>query len=104
MTVNGSVTVWHYDENNETYARTVFEKCWVRHVDKSTREKDGTSISAALTVRIPISDEIGIYKGDYIRIGVSDGDTPIRGQDFTVCEIADNRNGINKHWRLSCER
>lgn len=106
MTTNASITVWHYIEEKETYARSVFEHVSMHRVKKnaaSLNSRSGMRRDNCCKIRIPVTEDIKVYIGDYIRSGIHAGKLPDRLSDMKVKEIADNRRGGVPHWRISCE-
>lgn len=105
MTTNGSITVWHYDEENECYIKKKFDGVSMHNVQKSSSAlgKGTRTKTRVCKIRIPTLLEAGLSLGDYVRIGLSTDDAPERGCDMVITEIADNRRGANPHWRVLCE-
>lgn len=106
MTTNADITVWHYNEEKETYSRSVFEHVSMHSVKKSVASlnaRSGMRRNNSCKIRIPVTKNINVYIGDYIRRGIHAGNIPDRFSDMRVTEIADNRRGGIPHWRISCE-
>ena len=105
MTTNRSITVWHYDDENECYIKKIFSSVSMHNVQKSSTAigKGTRTETRVCKIRIPIMTDAGLCLGDYVRIGASADKAPERGCDMVITEIADNRRGANPHWRVLCE-
>lgn len=105
MTTNGSITVWHYDDVNECYTKKKFDSVSMQNVQKSSSAlgKGTRTETHVCKIRIPTTANVGLYLGDYVRIGLSTDNAPERGCDMVINEITDNRRGANPHWRVLCE-
>ncbi len=103
MTCNGDITVYHYDEETETYIRSYFPEVFKGYTEKLTSEKGGVSSSDIARVRIPTEQDVLIEKNDYVYFGSSDAPSPDKDKCLKVMAIRDNRFGVNPHWRLDLE-
>ena len=103
MTCNGDITVYHYNEETETYKKSYFPRVFKGHTEKLISEKGGVSSSDIARVRIPTKLDIGIEKNDYVYFGSSDAQTPDKEKCLKVMAIRDNRFGANPHWRIDLE-
>ncbi len=107
MTADKIITVWHINDDADGYTREVFCAS-VYTTLKSVSDNGGTKASEGmrksniLKARIPTKDQMPLSIGDYVRVGRHTG-SPIRGKDFKIVELADNRKGANPHWRISAE-
>lgn len=98
---NTAVTVWHYNEESETYVRRVFENAHWYDIDGVSGEKGGKCDDAKATVRI-FSDET-VTAGDYVRRGTFFEDRPDKSQCLLIASIADNRDvPLLSHRKLVC--
>ncbi len=99
MTVNGAVTVWHWNEETEEYAPTVF---YAAHIYNETRTdvSDGGFVHGnTCKVRIPTTSTIDISTDDYIYIGIAEGSIS-KGECLKVVAFCDNRKCTSPHWRI----
>lgn len=103
MTCNGDITVYHYDEENETYRKSYFPEVFKGHTEKLISEKGGIASGNIARVRIPTDEDILIEKNDYVYFGKSDAQTPDKEKCLRVMAIRDNRFGANPHWRIDFE-
>lgn len=103
MLTNKSITVWHIRDDLEGYERQYFPKVSFYGADKMLPADKGFTHHTSYSIRIPTADDVKIYNGDYIRAGKHSDDIPDIGIDLKVMSVSDNRRGINKHWRVTCE-
>lgn len=102
-TVNGTVTIYHYDEASEAYAATQYPKASIYHGTKTVAQ-DGNLISQGFCkIRIPTSERIDISTDDYIYLGLTDAPLD-KSQCLKVIAFGDNRRGSKMlhHWRIEC--
>lgn len=100
-TANGSVTIYHYDEEKEIYLPAHYKKSSIYHGSK-TIAKDGGFVSTGVCkIRIPTSERIDISTDDYIFLGLTN--EPINKEKcLKVNAFGDNRRGTLPHWRIEC--
>ncbi|MCR4692885.1 MAG: hypothetical protein K5664_03295 [Firmicutes bacterium] len=98
MTTDSIITIWHLNEDEESYKRQVFRAFVYKNI-KAVSDKSGMKKDNTVKIRIPTQIDIPLSIGDYVRIG-KHTDSPIRGKDFKIVEFADNRKGANPHWRI----
>ena len=103
LSANGSITVYHFDEESEQYTRqiikgaSVFTKCGAKFSDRG----DGFVYNNKSVIRIWSADLIDITTNDYILIGAGSEELD-RSRCFKVTSVTDNRRGLNKHLKIEC--
>lgn len=101
MITNGSITVYHYDEDSGNYELTVYPKASIYSGKRITVRGSGFVNDSFLRIRVPTDKEILISTDDYVYVGVTDA--PIdKAACLKVMGYGDNRRGILPHWRIEC--
>lgn len=103
MTCNASITVYHLNEENDTYEKRIFPEVFRTYTERVLGEKGGFARSDISRVRIPTSEDISVFVGDYVFFGNSQSDVPDKEICLKVMGVRDNRQGANPHWRLDLE-
>lgn len=104
MQAESTVTIWHFDENEQP-KRKVFKGVYingVKRISKNGIKQKGFFEGTSYSIRIPTIKEIVVCPGDYISIGENFGDYPGTWDSFKILEVADNRRGGQPHWRILC--
>ena len=105
MKTNCGITLFHYNEDTETFEVSYFPKAYAYFKDKISKsgiKQRGFYLSSSCIVRIPVKKEIVVSLGDYVAMGKSYGKVPDRKNDLKITEICDNRHSGSPHIRLSC--
>lgn len=103
ISVNGSVTIYHYDEESESYTLAQYPEASIYHTTK-TATQDGNFISQGFCkIRIPTVKQIDISTNDYIYLGITDKELD-KSKCLKVAAFGDNRRGSKQmhHWRIEC--
>ena len=79
MLTNGTVTIYHFDEENEEYAPISYGNANIFRRKRSADEKGG----------------------DYVYLGTTSAPLD-RDSCLFVTGYSDNRRGTLKHWRIEC--
>ena len=110
---NDTITIYNFNEEDESFKRTVIDKVYVRKIRKITINSNGEEVAGSATIVIPtgiakIGDNLAVEsykKGDYI----VDDNCPL---DFDIIEIKkqftlfqivsamDNRKGNLQHFKI----
>ena len=104
MRTNKNVTIWHFGDL-ATPVRRIFKNVYVDtacKIDKNGIKQKGFFDAKSATVRIPVSDDIGVLPGDYLFIGECSEELPNSEDALKIVEVKDNRRGGQKHWRIVC--
>ncbi len=104
MKTNNIVTIWHFDDY-DTPVRKVFGNVYIdatKKLDKNGIKQKGFFDGTVATVRIFVTEEIGVSLGDYLYIGESIDAYPESDDCLKITEVKDNRRGGQKHWRIVC--
>lgn len=99
MTTTCAVTMYHYDEEKETWGRTVFGAAHLCYERKAAEDKGFKRQNGGI-IRIPTKAEISIKIGDRLFSGRLNADKPPEEGCMTVTGYKDNRRGANPHWRV----
>lgn len=99
MTVNGPVTIWHYDEESEEYTPTVYTQAHTYTETRTAASDGGFVYGNTCRVRIPTNEDIDISTDDYIYIGAAQGGIN-KGESLKVVGFSDNRKCTTPHWRI----
>lgn len=99
MTTTCAVTMYHYDEENEAWVRSVFAAAHLYYVRKAAGDK-GFSRDNSGVIRLPGKFSIQIKIGDRLFSGRLNADKPPEEGCMTVTGYKDNRRGANPHWRI----
>lgn len=102
MITNAEITLYHYDEDEETWTKNSY--CPVHVYTDNLVSVDDTGLSSAdvVKIRIPTQQEVPIHNGDRVVRGVSTAASPDRDHGFTVISWSDNRRGTAPHYRVTC--
>ena len=103
ISANGSITIYHYDEETETYIIAQYPTASIYHGSK-TIPQDGNLISQGFCkIRIPTSEKINISTNDYVYLGITDEELD-KSKCLKVMAFGDNRRGSSQmhHWRIEC--
>ena len=103
LSANGSITVYHYDEESGQYTRQIIKgaSIFTRYGAKFSDRGDGFIYNNKCVIRIWSSDMIDISTDDYILIGAG-GEDFDRSECFKVTSVTDNRRGLSKHLKIEC--
>lgn len=101
MLTNGTVTIYHFDEQNEEYAPISYGDANIFHRKRSADEKGGFTAASQCIIRIPTDKAIAIETGDYVYLGTTSAPLD-RDSCLLVTGYSDNRRGTLKHWRIEC--
>lgn len=103
ISVNGSITLYHYDENSGSYTSMQYPSVSIYHGSKTVTQ-DGNLISQGFCrIRIPTAERIDVSTNDYVYLGITDAEL-----DKSIClkvmAFGDNRRGSKHmhHWRIEC--
>ena len=99
MTTNTQITLYHYDEERESYTVKHYPASLHKAV-KSTPAENGFCYSDTYKIRVPTTEEIPVSTGDYIRFGVFSDTRPDKTACVKVAGFSDDRRGLNPHWRI----
>lgn len=99
MTTNGSVTIWHWDEETEEYTPIVFYAAHIYNETRTDASDGGFVGDNTCKVRIPTNYPINISTDDYIYIGVARGSIS-KNECLKVVAFCDNRESTSPHWRI----
>lgn len=101
MLTNADMTVYHYDEDAETYVRfPVYGVHWYEQTGTED-EKGGFLPGCRVTVRMSSGEPVSA--GDYVCRGISFSESPDKKQCFKVMSITDNRESRHlPHRKLVC--
>lgn len=105
MQVNSNITIWHFDDDKEAYSSKIICGVYadeIKKIAKNGIKQKGFFDAKTLRVRIPTTEDICVFPGDYVRVGKYDEAAPEKMHCFKVNEIKDNRRGGQPHWRISC--
>ena len=94
---NKKVTVFHYDDKNETYTKTVFSGAEVSKTEKiesDGKNYKGDSEKTSGVIRIPSGKSLGIFVGDYVLIGETDDLRPDFARVNKICAVKENFRGM----------
>lgn len=99
---NGSVTLYHYDENTEVYLQAYFESVSVFLDNKVITNDRGLTADDVLKIRIYTDEAIAIDKDDRLVLGRAETAIPPKTGTYKVIGFSDNRRGSKKmwHWRV----
>ena len=103
ISVNGSITIYHYNEATESYTLTQHTAASIYHGIKTVAQ-DGNLISRGFCrIRIPTSKHIDISTDDYIYLGLTEKELD-KSKCIKVTAFGDNRRGSKPmhHWRIEC--
>ena len=103
MTTNGIITIYHFDEEKDEYARVWIGGASIYRKRQILSEKNGERTASEAIIRIPTARELKISCGDYIYIGKG-ARLPEKEKCFYVTGYSDNRRGGLKHWRIDCDK
>ena len=104
MKTDKVVTIWHFGDS-KIPVRRVFKNVYldaVKRIDKNGIKQKGFFDGGAATVRIFVTEEIGVLPGDYLFTGESFDAFPENEDCLKIIEVKDNRRGCQKHWRIVC--
>lgn len=102
-TVNGGVTIYHYDAESGNYKREQYTRASIYHGTRTAPQEGGFVSAGYCRIRIPTSESIEISTDDYVFLGLTD--EPIdKGRCMKVSAFADSRRGSKNmhHWRIEC--
>ena len=105
MKADSVVTVWLLADNPDSPTRKVIKGVHVdflNRIPKNGIKQRGFFNADTARVRIPTEAEIGVVPGDYLCIGQCDDAFPDFEKALKITEVKDNRQGGQKHWRISC--
>lgn len=103
-TVNGSVTIYHYDAENGKYTPAQYPNASIYHGTRTAPQNGGFISAGYCKIRIPTCEIIDISTDDYVFLGLTD--EPIdKGLCLKVTSFGDNRRGSKRmhHWRIECD-
>jgi len=103
MIINGSVTIHHYDEENESYKARFFPNAHIYKKIGIQTEKAGKGSAVDCKIRIYTGESIDIAVGDYVFTGKAYSDIPDKEKCLAVTDYSDNRHSVQQHWRVHCE-
>ncbi len=100
-----TITLYHQNEDCETYQRAVIGGVSVFYRDGTSQSKDGETSACAAVIRILCADDINIHPGDWVVFGVCKEEIPDCNIRRRIRQVTDNRRGpkILWHWRLDVE-
>lgn len=101
MITNGSITIYHYDEEGGTYTPYIYRDASIYSGVRVAVKNSGFVNDSFLRIRIATENDILIGTDDYVYIGETEA--PV---DKSVCmkvvAYGDNRRGALPHWRIEC--
>ena len=101
MISNGSITVYHYDDESGEYISTVYPEASIYRGKRITVRGSGFVNDSFLRIRVETEKEIPISTDDYVYLGSTDA--PIdKNACMKVIGYGDNRRGNLPHWRIEC--
>ena len=105
MKADYTITVWHFDNNEDAPTRRVLKNVSVSHkvcIGKNGIKQKGFFRNDSFAVRVFTTDDIGVVPGDYICVGEYKDINPVKETCHKVIETRDNRRGGRKHWHIIC--
>lgn len=94
---NKKITVFHYDDKNEAYTKTVFSGAEVYKTEKietGNRGSNGDSEKTSGIIRIPSTKSLDIFVGDYVQTGETDDLRPDFAKVNKICAVRENFRGM----------
>ena len=103
ITANGSVTIYHYNEDEGTYNSTQYPTASIYHGAKTVSQDGNLTKQGFCKIRIPTMERIDISTDDYIYLGLTDAELD-KSKCLKVMAFGDNRFGSRRmwHWRIEC--
>ena len=99
MTTNDSVTIYHYDEEAESWS-VIYTGAAHTYLTCGGKPDKGMREDSEGVIRIPTEEDIPVQLGDKVVFGECTEPSPPKGQSYTVLQNADRRRGLNPHWRI----
>ena len=100
-----TITLFLFDEDNETYDRVIIHKVYFRHNKKTNLVDKGLEKGSTGSITIPTTEKLDISTNDYIVEGVVEDKFDLSAlkekyQVFKVVSVDDNRKGNLQHYKI----
>ncbi len=102
MLTNSSATLYHYDEEKETWIRSYFPCAFIYRSVSSSQSPTAFSPETRAVIRIPNYAKTKIALGDYVLIGKGAEDIPSSALCLKVTAFTENNFGTNPHLKIIC--
>ena len=98
------ITIYH-TEDDEIFARLVFDKVYFRHNKKTNLIDRGLEKGSTGSITIPTKEKLDISTNDYLVEGIINDEFDLSAlqekyQVFKVVSIDDNRKGGLPHYKI----
>nr|DAZ63243.1 MAG TPA: hypothetical protein [Caudoviricetes sp.] len=90
---NSIITVFHYDDVNETYTKKMFSGAEVTKAEGISADKSGDNEKTSGIIRIPSKKSLEIFAGDFVYIGKTDDLRPDRSRVNKIVTVKNNLRG-----------
>ncbi len=102
MITNGSVTLYHYDEADSKWERTLFSGVSIYRRNGATASGGSFKPDNYCVIRIPYKKAISVSVGDYIYTGNTPSKEPSFGVCLKVTSFSENLRGLSPHIKIIC--
>lgn len=102
MISNGSVTLYHYDEANSKWERTLLSGVSIYRRNGALSSKGSFAPDNYCVIRVPSQKDISLSIGDYIYTGNTPSQEPLFGVCLKVTAVSQNLRGLSPHIKIIC--
>ena len=102
MLTNSSATLYHYDEEKESWIRSYFPCAFIYRSVSSSQNPTAFSPENHAVIRIPNYAKTKIALGDYVLIGKGAEDIPSSSLCLKVTAFCVNTFGTTPHLKIIC--